>query len=129
MTTSKKNYKEKALRRKEEKLEEPEPPKYRDRAKERREDQNPDYETTDLGLHVVAPLVMLIYGIDYALLNKVRSEIDKKPENSMMLMGKQTIKGRPASVNSRSEFLRWRLQLLEALLEMIHRLLMYAKKT
>ena len=41
----------------EEKAEEPEQPKYRDRAKERREDQNPDYEpTTDLGhIHAVAP--------------------------------------------------------------------------
>lgn len=40
----------------EEKQEEPELPKYRDRAKERREDQNPDYEPTELGsFHSVAP--------------------------------------------------------------------------
>lgn len=40
----------------EEKPEEPEAPKYRDRAKERREDQNPDYEPTELGsFHAVAP--------------------------------------------------------------------------
>lgn len=40
----------------EEKAEEPEAPKYRDRAKERREDQNPDYEPTELGsFHSVAP--------------------------------------------------------------------------
>ena len=40
----------------EEKAEEPELPKYRDRAKERREDQNPDYEPTELGsFHAVAP--------------------------------------------------------------------------
>lgn len=40
----------------EEKAEEPEQPKYRDRAKERREDQNPDYEPTELGsFHAVAP--------------------------------------------------------------------------
>lgn len=39
-----------------EKPEEPEQPKYRDRAKERREDQNPDYEPTELGsFHAVAP--------------------------------------------------------------------------
>ncbi|KAH7846571.1 hypothetical protein Vadar_015658 [Vaccinium darrowii] len=35
---------------------EPELPKYRDRAKERREDQNPDYEASELGsFHAVAP--------------------------------------------------------------------------
>lgn len=35
---------------------EPELPKYRDRAKERREDQNPDYEANELGsFHAVAP--------------------------------------------------------------------------
>ncbi|KAI9111689.1 hypothetical protein K1719_017379 [Acacia pycnantha] len=101
-----------------EKLEEPEPPKYRDRAKERREDQNPDYETTDLGLHVVAPPG----NVDLRSADAHNLSIEK----SSTL---ETIKGRPASVNSRSEFLRWRLQLLEALLEMIHRLLMYAKKT
>ncbi|KAF7837593.1 suppressor of mec-8 and unc-52 protein-like protein 2 [Senna tora] len=105
--SSKRNYKEKAIRRKEEKLEEPETPKYRDRAKERREDQNPDYESTELGLHAVAPPgtvdlrsadahklsiekskylggdvehTHLVKGLDYALLNKVRSEIDKKPD-------------------------------------------------
>jgi IK cytokine len=40
----------------EEKPEESETPKYRDRAKERREDQNPDYEPTELGsFHAVAP--------------------------------------------------------------------------
>ncbi|KAK1551167.1 hypothetical protein Q3G72_031316 [Acer saccharum] len=40
----------------EEKAEEPELPKYRDRAKERREDQNPDYEPTEMGsFHAVAP--------------------------------------------------------------------------
>lgn len=40
----------------EEKKEEPETPRYRDRAKERREDQNPDYEPTELGsFHAVAP--------------------------------------------------------------------------
>ncbi|XP_054794325.1 suppressor of mec-8 and unc-52 protein homolog 2-like [Prosopis cineraria] len=115
MTTSKRNYKEKAIRRKEEKLEEPEPPKYRDRAKERREDQNPDYETTDLGLHAVAPPgtvdlrsadahklsiekskylggdvehTHLVKGLDYALLNKVRSEIDKKPDTGDDVDGK-----------------------------------------
>ncbi|KAG9452164.1 hypothetical protein H6P81_005068 [Aristolochia fimbriata] len=108
MTTSKKNHKEKFLRRKEEKKEEPEVPKYRDRAKERREDQNPDYEPTELGsFHAVAPPgtvdlrtadaqkisienskylggdvehTHLVKGLDYALLHKVRSEIDKKPE-------------------------------------------------
>lgn len=40
----------------EEKQEEADGPKYRDRAKERREDQNPDYEATELGsFHAVAP--------------------------------------------------------------------------
>ncbi|MQL69125.1 hypothetical protein Taro_001431 [Colocasia esculenta] len=92
-----------------EKKEEPELPKYRDRAKERREDQNPDYEPTELGsFHAVAPpgaVVLrsadahkisienskylggdvehthLVKGLDYALLQKIRSEIDnKKPE-------------------------------------------------
>ncbi|KAL4333706.1 hypothetical protein GQ457_07G039440 [Hibiscus cannabinus] len=108
MTSSKKHYKEKIARRKEEKAEEPEQPKYRDRAKERREDQNPDYEPTELGsFHAVAPPgtvdlrsadahkisiekskylggdvehTHLVKGLDYALLNKVRSEIDKKPD-------------------------------------------------
>ncbi|KAK9080145.1 hypothetical protein SSX86_001820 [Deinandra increscens subsp. villosa] len=42
--------------RREEKVEEPDHPKYRDRAKERREDQNPDYEPSELGsFHAVAP--------------------------------------------------------------------------
>ncbi|KAF8388682.1 hypothetical protein HHK36_025362 [Tetracentron sinense] len=108
MSTTKKNHKEKMIRRKEEKQEEPELPKYRDRAKERREDQNPDYEPTELGsFHAVAPPgaadirladahkisienskylggdvehTHLVKGLDYALLNKVRSEIDKKPD-------------------------------------------------
>ncbi|PHT65686.1 hypothetical protein T459_30111 [Capsicum annuum] len=40
----------------EEKAEEAELPKYRDRAKERREDQNPDYELTELDVfHAVPP--------------------------------------------------------------------------
>ncbi|KAK1647486.1 hypothetical protein QYE76_065291 [Lolium multiflorum] len=108
-TTQKKksNYKEKMARRKEEsKKEEPETPRYRDRAKERREDQNPDYEPTELGsFHAVAPPgadlrladaqkisiekskylggdlehTHLVKGLDFALLNKVRSEI-KKPD-------------------------------------------------
>lgn len=108
MTASKKHHKEKVVRRREEKAEEPEAPKYRDRAKERREDQNPDYEATELGsFHAVAPPgpvdlrsadankfsiekskylggdvehTHLVKGLDYALLNKVRSEIDKKPD-------------------------------------------------
>ncbi|KAK6915837.1 Protein RED, C-terminal [Dillenia turbinata] len=107
-SNSKRNYKDRAIRRKEEKAEEPEAPKYRDRAKERREDQNPDYEPTELGsFHAVAPPgtvdlrsadahkisienskylggdvehTHLVKGLDYALLHKVRSEIDKKPE-------------------------------------------------
>lgn len=95
------------MRRKEEKKEEPETPQYRDRAKERREDQNPDYEPTELGsFHAVAPPgtdlrladaqkisiekskylggdlehTHLVKGLDYALLHKVRSEIEKKPD-------------------------------------------------
>lgn len=107
MPSNKNYHKEKALRRKEEKPEEPELPKYRDRAKERREDQNPDYEPADLGFHAVAPPgnvdlkaadshklaierskylggdvehTHLVKGLDYALLHKVRSEMDKKPE-------------------------------------------------
>ncbi|XP_021734563.1 suppressor of mec-8 and unc-52 protein homolog 2-like [Chenopodium quinoa] len=107
MPANKKYHKEKALRRKEEKPEEPELPRYRDRAKERREDQNPDYEPADLGFHAVAPPgnvdlkaadshklaierskylggdvehTHLVKGLDYALLHKVRSEMDKKPE-------------------------------------------------
>ncbi|XP_026665097.1 suppressor of mec-8 and unc-52 protein homolog 2 [Phoenix dactylifera] len=105
---SRKNYKEKMMRRKEEKHEEPDTPRYRDRAKERRENQNPDYEPTELGsFHAVAPPgtvdlrladahkisienskylggdlehTHLVKGLDYALLHKVRSEIDKKPD-------------------------------------------------
>ncbi|KAE9608192.1 hypothetical protein Lal_00003429 [Lupinus albus] len=108
MTANKKiHHKDKPVRRKEEKQEEPDEPKYRDRAKERREDQNPDYEQTELGFHAVAPPgnvdlrssdaqklsiekskylggdvehTHLVKGLDYALLNKVRSEIVKKPE-------------------------------------------------
>lgn len=107
MSSAKKHYKDKFARHKEEKTEEPETPKYRDRAKERREDQNPDYEPTELGFHAVAPPgtvdiraadahklsiekskylggdvehTHLVKGLDYALLNKVRSEIDKKPD-------------------------------------------------
>ncbi|CAL9065602.1 suppressor of mec-8 and unc-52 protein homolog 2-like isoform X1 [Musa acuminata AAA Group] len=108
MSSGKKNYKEKMMRRKEEKREEPETPRYRDRAKERREDQNPDYEPTELGsFHAVAPPgtvdlrltdahkisienskylggdlehTHLVKGLDYALLHKVRSEIDKKTD-------------------------------------------------
>ncbi|KAK9673317.1 hypothetical protein RND81_12G160200 [Saponaria officinalis] len=106
MPSNKKYHKEKALNRKEEKPEDPELPKYRDRAKERREDQNPDYEASELGFHAVAPPgsvdVMsaeehklaierskylggdvehthLVKGLDYALLHKVKSEMDKKP--------------------------------------------------
>lgn len=107
-SASKKHYKEKVVRRREEKAEEADGPKYRDRAKERREDQNPDYEATELGsFHAVAPPgtvdiraadahklsiekskylggdvehTHLVKGLDYALLNKVRSEIDKKPD-------------------------------------------------
>ncbi|XP_031382592.1 suppressor of mec-8 and unc-52 protein homolog 2 [Punica granatum] len=108
MSSSKRHYKDKIARRKEEKPEEPEQPKYRDRAKERREDQNPDYEPTELGsFHAVAPPgnvdlrledahklsiekskylggdvehTHLVKGLDYALLNKIRSEIGKKPD-------------------------------------------------
>ncbi|CAN0901205.1 Suppressor of mec-8 and unc-52 protein homolog 2 [Linum grandiflorum] len=105
MTSGKRHHKEKFARKKEEKPEEPETPRYRDRAKERREDQNPDYEATELGsFHAVAPPgavdiraaeaqkisiekskylggdvehTHLVKGLDYALLNKVRSEIGK----------------------------------------------------
>lgn len=39
-----------------EKPEQPELPKYRDRAKERRDEKNPDYEANQLGsFHAVAP--------------------------------------------------------------------------
>ncbi|CAI9765989.1 unnamed protein product [Fraxinus pennsylvanica] len=110
MSSNKRHHKEKIARRinKEEKAEEPELPKYRDRAKERREDQNPDYEISELtSFHAVAPPgtvdlgsadahklsiekskylggdvehTHLVKGLDFALLNKVRSEIDKKPD-------------------------------------------------
>ncbi|CAM6089290.1 unnamed protein product [Calypogeia fissa] len=86
-------------------------PRYRDRAKERREDLNPDYDHTasELGsLHAVAPPgtvdlrtsdahrisienskylggdvehTHLVKGLDFALLHKIRSEIDKRPED------------------------------------------------
>ncbi|KAL6575325.1 Smu-2 suppressor of mec-8 and unc-52 protein [Orobanche minor] len=109
--STKRSHKEKTIRRpyKEEKPEEPEHPKYRDRAKERREDQNPDYEITELSsFHAVAPPgnvdllaadahklsiekskylggdvehTHLVKGLDYALLHKIRSEIDKKPDD------------------------------------------------
>ncbi|KAK4370146.1 hypothetical protein RND71_009621 [Anisodus tanguticus] len=117
MSSSKRNHKEKIVRRnKEEKAEEPELPKYRDRAKERREDQNPDYEPTELGaFHAVAPPgnvdllsadaqklsiekskylggdvehTHLVKGLDYALLQKVRSEIDKTPDGGDEFEGK-----------------------------------------
>ncbi|KAK0571628.1 hypothetical protein LWI29_019089 [Acer saccharum] len=53
----------------EEKAEEPELPKYRDRAKERREDQNPDYEPTELGsFHAVAPPGNIDLRLDLTLL-------------------------------------------------------------
>ncbi|XP_049403394.1 suppressor of mec-8 and unc-52 protein homolog 2 [Solanum stenotomum] len=122
MSSSKRNHKEKIVRRnKEEKVEEPELPKYRDRAKERREDQNPDYELTEFGgFHAVAPPgnvdllsadaqklsiekskylggdvehTHLVKGLDYALLHKVRSEIDKKPE-----AGDEAFEGKPRGV-------------------------------
>lgn len=109
MATPRKFNKEKMFRKKDEKQEEPEAPKYRDRAKERREDQNPDYEAAELGsFHAVAPPgsvadlrnadaykisienskylggdiehTHLVKGLDYALLHKVKSEIDKKPD-------------------------------------------------
>ncbi|KAG8373873.1 hypothetical protein BUALT_Bualt11G0070600 [Buddleja alternifolia] len=116
--SSKRNHKEKTVRRhhKEEKPEEPELPKYRDRAKERREDQNPDYEITELtSFHAVAPPgtgdllsadanklsiekskylggdvehTHLVKGLDYALLHKVRSEIVKKPDAGEEAEGK-----------------------------------------
>ncbi|KAL4180840.1 hypothetical protein AMTRI_Chr12g234400 [Amborella trichopoda] len=116
MASAKRYHKEKMARRKEEKQDEPELPKYRDRAKERREDQNPDYEPTELGsFHAVAPPgtvdlriadahkisienskylggdlehTHLVKGLDYALLHKVRSEIDKKPEQEEEVDGK-----------------------------------------
>ncbi|RLN27980.1 hypothetical protein C2845_PM05G05780 [Panicum miliaceum] len=105
--SSKKNYYKEKMMRGKEKKEEPETPRYRDRAKERREDQNPDYEPTELGsFHAVAPPgtdlrladahkisiekskylggnlehTHLVKGLDYALLHKVRSEIEKKPD-------------------------------------------------
>nr|XP_023908474.1 suppressor of mec-8 and unc-52 protein homolog 2 [Quercus suber]POF26664.1 suppressor of mec-8 and unc-52 protein like 2 [Quercus suber] len=115
-SASKKHYKEKVVRRREEKQEEADGPNYRDRAKERRDDQNPDYEATELGsFHAVAPPgtvdiraadahklsiekskylggdvehTHLVKGLDYALLNKVRSEIDKKPDGGDDIDGK-----------------------------------------
>ncbi|CAK9864298.1 unnamed protein product [Sphagnum jensenii] len=90
-------------------------PRYRDRAKERREDVNPDYDATtaELGsLHAVAPPgtvdlriadahrisienskflggdvehTHLVKGLDYALLHKIRSEIDKRPEDDELV--------------------------------------------
>ncbi|XP_050366974.1 suppressor of mec-8 and unc-52 protein homolog 2 isoform X2 [Argentina anserina] len=109
MKSSKKHYKDKVVRRKEEKPEQPEVPKYRDRAKERRKDEkNPENDPNELGtFHAVAPPgnvdlgaadvhklsiekskylggdvehTHLVKGLDYALLNKVRSEMDKKPD-------------------------------------------------
>ncbi|KAL6220868.1 hypothetical protein ACLB2K_008621 [Fragaria x ananassa] len=108
MKASKKHYKDKVVRRKDEKPEQPELPKYRDRAKERRDEKNPDYEANQLGsFHAVAPPgnvdlgaadvqklsiekskylggdlehTHLVKGLDYALLTKVRSEIDKQPD-------------------------------------------------
>lgn len=127
-SSSKKHYKDKVVRRKEEKAEQPEAPKYRDRAKERREDQNPDYEATELGsFHAVAPPgtvdlrladaeklsiekskylggdvehTHLVKGLDYALLNKVRSEIDKKPDAGDEADGKS----RPSMEDQRVSF-------------------------
>ncbi|KAL0410368.1 UNVERIFIED_CONTAM: Suppressor of mec-8 and unc-52 protein2 [Sesamum latifolium] len=107
--STKRNHKEKTIRRhhKEEKQEEHEQPKYRDRAKERREDQNPDYEITELTSFMLllpgnvdllsadahklsiekskylggdVEHTHLVKGLDYALLHKVRSEIEKKPD-------------------------------------------------
>ncbi|CAA3021875.1 suppressor of mec-8 and unc-52 homolog 2 [Olea europaea subsp. europaea] len=122
MSSNKRHHKEKIARRinKEEKAEEPELPKYRDRAKERRDDQNPDYEISELtSFHAVAPPgtgdlgsayaqkisiekskylggdvehTHLVKGLDYALLNKVRSEIDKKPDIGEEANGKATSK-------------------------------------
>ncbi|GLT61198.1 hypothetical protein SLA2020_339200 [Shorea laevis] len=69
MTASKKHHKEKVVRRREEKAEEPEAPKYRDRARRSSKYLGGDVEHTHL-----------VKGLDYALLNKVRSEIDKKPD-------------------------------------------------
>ncbi|KAL2997985.1 hypothetical protein AAZX31_09G071300 [Glycine max] len=135
MTASnKKNPKEKPIRRKEEKPEEPEVPKYRDRAKERREDQNPDYEQTELGFHAVAPPgtvdirssdahklsiekskylggdvehTHLVKGLDYALLNKVRSEIDKKPEAGDDVEGKSRSAMEDQQVSIRTATAKW----------------------
>ncbi|KAK9099607.1 hypothetical protein Syun_026652 [Stephania yunnanensis] len=130
MASNKKNYKEKMIRRKEEKKEEPEVPKYRDRAKERREDQNPDYEPTELGsFHAVAPPgavnmrsedahkisienskylggdvehTHLVKGLDYALLHKVRSEIDKKHDVEDEAEGKSRTSKEEQSVSFRT---------------------------
>ncbi|KAK9072683.1 hypothetical protein SSX86_009118 [Deinandra increscens subsp. villosa] len=124
------NHKEKVVRRKEEKVEEPDHPKYRDRAKERREDQNPDYEPSELGsFHAVAPPgnvdllsaeaqrisiekskylggdvehTHLVKGLDYALLHKVRSEIDKKPETEDASDGKPRVSNEDHPVSFRT---------------------------
>ena len=54
----------------EEKAEEPELPKYQDRAKEHREDQNPDYEPTELGsFHALAPLGTVDLRLDTSQLS------------------------------------------------------------
>ncbi|KAL5205185.1 hypothetical protein ABZP36_033394 [Zizania latifolia] len=127
MSSKKNYYKEKMMRRKEEKKEEPETPMYRDRAKERREDQNPDYEPTELGsFHAVAPpgtdLMLavahkisiekskylggdlehthLVKGLDYALLLKVRSEIEKKPDAE----DEKDVQSRPAKEDQAVSF-------------------------
>ncbi|GAB2291588.1 Smu-2 suppressor of mec-8 and unc-52 protein [Dionaea muscipula] len=134
MPPNKNQYKERAQRRKEEKAEELDAPKYRDRAKERREDQNPDYEPTELGFHSVAPPgnvdirsadahkisiekskylggdvehTHLVKGLDFALLHKVRSEIDKKHDSveddhgkSRAIKEDQTLSFRTATAKS-----------------------------
>ncbi|KAM7274671.1 hypothetical protein ACFE04_016537 [Oxalis oulophora] len=96
--------------------------KYRDRAKERREDQNPDYDHYEqlnefTSFHAVAPPgttllqaadahklsierskflggdvehTHLVKGLDYALLNKIRSEIDKTPDTEEQSLAADT---------------------------------------
>lgn len=124
------NRRNKPKPKEEEKQEEPDLPRYRDRAKERREDQNPDYEPTDMGsLHAVAPPgtvdlriadahrisienskylggdvehTHLVKGLDYALLHKVRSEIDKKPENEDIADGKSRVQKEDQPVSFRT---------------------------
>lgn len=114
----------------EEKPEDPDLPRYRDRAKERREDQNPDYEPTEMGsLHAVAPPgtvdlrtadahrisienskylggdvehTHLVKGLDYALLHKVRSEIDKKPEDEESEDGKSRVQKEDQTLSFRT---------------------------